>query len=256
MARVTVVKHARARFEMVDKVDPATGEPVRVPVMKKDGVTQKTTKSGALVFRTLSVQDRSKPLPNYTCGKCGVEIKPGMPYKWIEPKMRGLMVRCENCPNWNYWEYSDSLSARVAEIQSNAADALGVDFEDRSELEGILQEIASEIRSLAEEKEEAASNMEEGFGHSTYQSDELNEQAEQLNSWADEVESVDIPDMPEPEEQDCTECEATGEIDGETCNTCSGDKTLTPEEPTDEQMDEWRDEARQAAQDAVDNVSL
>jgi len=265
MPRVNYVKHARARFQMVPKLGD-DGQPVVVPVTRKNG-DAKTTKRGKEITRTLTVQDRTKPLPNYKCGKCGTEILPGMPYKWIEPKMRGLMVRCMDCPTWQPWEYSYSLSARIAEIQSNATDALAGDFDSPDDLKSILEEIAGEIRSLAEEKEEAASNMEEGFGHSTYQSDELNDQAEQLNGWADDVENTDIPDLPEPDNQ-CMHCEGTGTCDAgeecaeghecteEQCGNCGGTGEAGEEEPTDDQMNEWREEARQAAQDTVDNCPL
>lgn len=257
MPRVNYVKHARARYAMVPKRGE-DGKQIEVPVLRKDG-TPKTTKHGSPITRKLTVQDRTKQLPPLRCGKCDTLILPGQPYKWIEPKMRGMMVRCADCPNWNVWEYSDSLSARVAQIQDTAANILSSDFDSPDDLRSDLEEIASEIRSLAEEKEEAASNLEEGFGHETYQSQEISEQADQLNDWADEIENVDIPDLPEPEEQDCEECEGTGinsDPDDDGCSDCDGAGTVTPDDPTDEQMDEWREEARQAAQDAVDNCPL
>lgn len=52
MARVTYVKAARQRYEMVPVLD-ADGNPVRLPVLKKDGSPK-------------------KPLPNLTCGTCGI----------------------------------------------------------------------------------------------------------------------------------------------------------------------------------------
>lgn len=259
MARITYVKHARQRFEMVPKLDEQ-GKPVVVPVTRRGGEA-KTTKSGREVFRNVTVQDRSKPLPNYKCQKCGTEILPGQPYKWIEPKMRGMMVRCTSCPNWNVWEYSSSLSARIAEVQSNAADALAGDFESADDLTSILGDIASEIRSLAEEKEEAASNMEEGFGHETYQSAEIREQAEQLESWADEVENTDIPEAPTTDEVECEDEwheEDEEDRDGDVCPECGGDTPQLVEADDVEggTIDDWREEARNAAQEAVDNCPL
>jgi hypothetical protein len=273
MASVTYVKHARARYEMVPKTDEQ-GNPVQVPVTRKDG-SPKTTKHGRPVMRTLTVQDRSRPLPNYKCGKCGKEILPGMPYKWIEPRSGPyggrLMVRCTECPNWNIWEYSSSLSARIAELQFNASTALEAEFDSEDDLRSIMDEIATDIRSLAEEKEEAASNMEDGFGHETYQSQEIADQAQSLNDWADEVENVTIPDLPEPEEQDCEECDGNGEVDcsecgGDGCDDCDGGRVsceacngigqVQAEDPTDEQMDDWREEARSAVQEAIDNCPL
>lgn len=260
MPRVTFVKHARQRFEMVPKLGD-DGQPIRVPVTGRSG-SQKTTKRGREVFRTLTVQDHTKPLPNYACGKCGKEILPGMPYKWIEPKMRGLMVRCVECPSWNVWEYSDSLSARIAQIQGT--NDIPDNFESTEDATQWASEVAEQIRELSNEKQEAADNMEAGFGHETEQSSELASIADQLSSWADDLEGVDIPELPEPEEQDCEKCEGTGKVqasDGEAdghkaveedCDECGATGRVTPEEPTDEQMDAWRDEVRDALQSVLD----
>jgi hypothetical protein len=197
MARVNYVKHARARFEMVP-VTNEDGSVKQVPVLRADG-TPKKTKRGKEIYRTLTVQDRTKPLPNYKCGKCGKEIEPGMPYKWIEPRSGPyggrMMVRCADCPTWQVWEYSSSLSARIAQIQHNAGEALSADFDTPDDVTSILNDVAQEVRDLATEKQEAADNMESGFGHATYQSDELSETAQNLESWADDIEQADIPDL-------------------------------------------------------------
>jgi hypothetical protein len=66
--------------------------------------------------------------------------------------------------------------------------------DDPSEL---VSEIVEAIRELASEKEEAASNMEDGFGHETEQSNELRETADALEGWADELENISWPDEPE-----------------------------------------------------------
>jgi hypothetical protein len=114
---------------------------------------------------------------------------------------------------------------------------------------------------LAEEKGEAADNMEEGFGHETYQSQEIREQADQLESWADEVEQVDIPEAPDTDE---VECEAEWheedeeDRDGDVCPKCGGDTPQMVEADDVEggTIDDWKEEARNAAQEAVDNCSL
>lgn len=247
MARVTYVKRAQQRYETVPVIDPETGEQKRTPVMRKDG-TQKTTKKGRPVFLSLTKEDRTKPKPNLRCdfpGCSDPEIRPGQSYKHITPRSGPYGGHQKNRhvehPNWNVWEYSSSLSARIAEIEDMWSSRYA-DCESEDDVTELLSEIAEEARSLASEKEEAASNIEDGFGHETEQSMELVQQAESLNDWADEIESADAPEFPEPEETDCEDCGGTGTIENKPCQTCDGEGTVTPEEPTEEQIEEWLSE--------------
>lgn len=261
MARVTYVKRAQQRYATKPVIDPATGEQKRVPVMNPRTGEQKTTKSGRPVWFSITERDLEHPRPLLKCGACGKDIELGTPYKWIQPHGRGQMNRHADCPTWNVWEYSNSLSARIAQIQDGDPDSP----DSPEDIQSWLADKAQEIRDLAEEKREAATNIEEGFQHATYQSDELNDIAEQLDSWADEVEQADIPELPEPEEEDCEDCGGTGTVEGEDeegneaevdCDTCGGSSQVTPDEPSDEQMDEWREAAIQAAREALDNCPV
>lgn len=225
-----------------------------------------------------------------TCENCGDPIKVGDGYKWIAPRLPGSRSstkrkRCATCPGWHEWDYSNSLSARIAQIQHNTAQALSGSVESEDDVRNILEEAATAIEELAQEKRDSAESIESGFQHPTSQSEELAEQADSLESWAQEVRDADIPDFPEPEEEDCDECGGTGSVDidcaackgdgvvesadhteqvdceackGEgtvedTCGECSGAGTITPDDPTDEQVDAWREEAEQAVTDALDN---
>ena len=194
MPKINHVKKAQQRFAMTPKLD-ADGSPIRVPVMRPDG-TQKTTKRGKPVFRTPSVRDTSQPLPMPTCDFCRRTIEVGSSYKYVDLMSRGTRFRHSECPNWHPWELSGSLSARIAQIQYEAV----VEIDESMDVDDIVGEtsgVADEIRALAEEKREAAQNIEDGFGHPTYQSDELNEIADRLESWADEVEYIPFEDKPE-----------------------------------------------------------
>lgn len=264
MARVTHVKRAQQRYEMVPVLDE-NGQQKRVPVMRKDGVTPKTDKRGREITIGLTVRDYDKPKPMPKCGKCGTTIEVGQPYKWIEPHGRGQLVRCAACPTWQVWEYSSSLSARIAEIQYNN-DPSGVELNEPGDMTAWAADAASAARELAEEKEESANNMEEGFGHETSASAELRDVAEQLSAWADELENLEELELPTGEEEDCEQCDGTGEIDtpidggaesrNEPCAECNGTGRVEGEEPTEEQMDEWREEAREKMQEALDSVQL
>lgn len=244
MPRVTHVAKARERFE-------------RIPVTDNNGATvqsevARTTKTGRAVTRRQSKPDHSKPLPPLVCDHCRKPIEVGTSYKWIAPKIGGRKNRHESCPGWHPWEYSSALWARLAEIEHNAITAFSTSIiEDPSDVESIMQDAAEEARAIAEEKREAAENIREGFQHDTYLSEELDEQADSIESWADDLESFDVPELPEPEEEDCEECEGSGNLGEENCDTCGGSGQITPDEPTDDQMDEWRNEVESAMSDAL-----
>lgn len=264
MARVTVVKRAQQRYEMVPVIDEATGQQKRVPIMNTRTGKPKTDKRGREVTIGLTVRDYNKPKPMPRCGYEGCkhesrEIKVGESYKWIEPHGRGVMTRHADCPTWNVWEYSSSLSARIAEIQGT--NDVPDDLAEPSDATSWLEDVAQQIRDLAEEKRESASNIEEGFGHETEQSAELNDIADQLESWADDLEGTEVPDLPEPEEEDCDTCGGTGtddSVEGEEtpCTECDGTGQTTPDEPSEEQMDTWREEVTEALQGALDESPL
>jgi hypothetical protein len=214
MARITYVKKAQQRYKMVPVLNE-DGSPKRTPVMGRNG-QQKVTKRGKPVFMEITVADKSQPLPNRTCDHCHQEIKVGDPYKHISPKSGPYggrtMYRCDICPNWHVWEYSSSLGARTAEIGFDFSNALD-SVESEEDVQMALDDAASRVREIAEEKRESAQNIEDGFQHATYQSDELNDVADQLESWADEIEGATIPDFPEAEEEECELCEGTGEVE-------------------------------------------
>jgi hypothetical protein len=261
MARVTHVKKAQQRYATVPVLD-AEGKPVRTPVIGRNG-EQKKNKHGRPTYMTKTVADKSRPLPNYTCGKCGVEIKPGDPYKWIKPKSGPyggrLMVRCGSCPAWQVWEYSSSLSARTAQISHDFERAIdGATGPD--EITSALEDAANSAREIAEEKRESAQNIEDGFGHPTSSSEELNEIADSLDSWADEIEQADVPDLDDypcddcsgEGEVECQECDGSGEVEDETgdsvtCEDCSGDGKVECENGSCEEgkdIEAWLDEVR------------
>ena len=208
MARITHIKKAQQRYAQV-VVTNEDGTPKKSPVMVKgrDGeLVQKTTKRGAPVFVTLKVADKTQPLPNRKCERCGNEITVGSPYKYVSPKSGPYggrtRYRCASCPNWQVWELSNSLSARIAQLQNDWIVSADTDW-DEEQVSSHLSEAAEAIRELAEEKREAAQNIIDGFGHDTYQSDDLNEIADNLDGWADYVESADVPEKPvEPDDEE------------------------------------------------------
>jgi hypothetical protein len=248
MARVTHVKRAQVRYPTVDVLD-GDGSVIMIPVMK--GGEQRTTKRGRQVFMKKTAEDRTQPpLPDYECDSCRNPILPGTPYKHISPKSGPYggrkRTRHEGCPTWQVWEYSSSLNARLAQVEHDfVTEVSKADMTTEDGVQGALDDAANAIREIVGEKRDAADNIEQGFGHPTTQSEELEQLADDLESWADDIEAATIPEVPEPEEEDCDDCvSGVVEDDGEEsdCETCGGSGQVTGDEPTDAQMEEWRDE--------------
>ena len=126
--------------------------------------------------------------------------------KYISPRLPGSLgsvtrYRCESHPDWHVWEYSTSLSARIAEIQHDGANSILMMDEDTAE--STPSELADRIRDLASEKRESAENVESGFGHPVQLSEELSQQADDLEEWAGQIEMIDAVDgKPDEEDQD------------------------------------------------------
>jgi hypothetical protein len=94
------------------------------------------------------------------------------------------------------------------------------------DLEALASELADQIREVAQEYQGSADNIESGFGHSTSVSEDLADKAEQLESWADDIEGVDFDEFEEEEDD-----EEEGDDDSEE----EGDETA---------REEWLDEQR------------
>lgn len=238
MARVTFVKKAQQRYETVPVIDPDTGKQKVVPVLKRDG-TPKTTKTGREITRRLTMEDKTKPKPNRKCDKCGKEIEVGSPYKWIAPKSGpyggSKRFRCGDCPTWQIWEYSGNKRAPIWQAQHEVPN----EFESIEDAQSALNDFAAVVREVAASYGESADNIEDGFGHATYQSEELREQQESLERWAEELESVSFSVSDEPE--GCEDHEEGNVVhsDEDDCDGC------------DEKRQEWMDELHSEVDDLV-----
>lgn len=216
MARINHVKKAQVRYESKPVLND-DGTPKVTPVLRKDGTPKKTKKGKEIVMR-VTVDDKTKPKPNLRCGACGKDIEPGTPYKWVKTKSGpyggSKMNRHEGCPTWKPSELTSSKMAGVYAAQEECDEQIG-SCEDVSSLEELRDSIAEQIRGVAEEYEESAQNIEDGFGHETSMSEELREKAESLNQWADDIEQLtfddysgaDIDDLEEDDEDGITAAE-------------------------------------------------
>ncbi len=176
-----------------------------------------------------------------TCDFCGKPIPVGSAYKWIAPKTSKYssrrMVRHAGHPSWHPWEYTQALWAMVAQIQYEAEQAIN-SAESADDVQSALDDAVSAANELAEEKRANAQTVEDGFGHPTSTSEELNERADALEEWASQMESVSVPDYPEAEGE-CEPCSGTGKVAEEECEACGGDGQA---KVTDDMIDEWRSE--------------
>lgn len=284
MARVTHVKSARQRYAMVPVLDDE-GNVKRTPVMKRDGVTPKTTKTGREVTMKVTVQDRSKPLPNLRCDfpGCAVdggEILPGTSYKHITPRSGpyGGTQRNRHAghPDWNVWEYSYSRSAQVARTVSEIH-AMIDDYtmETADDFDNMRQQAQDMAQEQLDEQEEALGNMPEQLQDGS----QASEYRDALESWVDEIGNADAPDEGEAFE-DCDECDGTGEAkdscdncdgtgtcdagteDEDDCDECSGTGEIEDscsacdDGKTDVLNEDWVEEAKDTLREAVDGCEI
>ena len=206
MARITYVKKAQQRYATVPVIDPETGTQKVIPVFRKDGVTPKKTKAGKEITRRVTVADKSQPLPDHRCEKCGWEIKVGESYKWIKPKSGPYggrtRYRCSTCRNWRPSETTSSTIKGIVYSAQENFDDITSGLNPEGGLDAIIEainDVAEGYREAAEAARESASNIEDGFGHPTFQSEELEERADSLESAADSCESWDGEDFDEEE---------------------------------------------------------
>ncbi len=156
-----------------------------------------------------------KPLQ---CDHCGKPINIGDPYKWIAPRAHRAASgvkrnRHTTCPAWRpsqttssphlatIYGAQESAEEQIAAVTVGGADETA-DVEEN--LKGIAEEFAENIGEAVESYAESAQNIEDGFGHPTYQSEELQEKSEAIAQWADDVTSYDTTEY--DEDLDCTQC--------------------------------------------------
>jgi hypothetical protein len=167
--------------------------------------------------RTHFVQQRGRgkkgPFKELRCSTCGQPIEVGKPYKWFKMKTTYGGIKKSYHPDCEI-PASHRTTSRMGAIY-DAQTQLGNDLaqaEDFDSIREVLEAFAQEVRQVAEEYGESADNMESGFGHETYQSQELRERSEALEGWADEIEQWDFSgDEPDQDDYMTTDTEAYDE---------------------------------------------
>lgn len=281
MPKITSVKKAQQRYQMVPVLDD-DGNPKRVPVMGRDG-QQKKTKFGKPVTKAITVADKSQPLPDLKCDFPGCDINGGLiavgtPYKHMTPHGSAQKSRHAEHPNWNPWEYSSALWARVAQVQSEMENTIE-GLSEVDDFESVRDDLAQQAQELLDEKQESLDAMPEGLASGS----ELEEQVSALESWVDEIGSADAPEVPEPEpvtkwfvhgpdEQSLNEegYEEEGdasrdrdkylaehpEEDPDDWEITSEEQEAEDSDLDEEALDEWLEEAKQALREAVEGCEI
>lgn len=177
-----------------------------------------------------------------TCVHCQQPVLAGEGYSWAAPfRSHRRIVRHTACGPFRSSQIAsnDKLSALYA-IQETIEDWIESSANDEFTLDdakAVMDEAGDAAEEVASQYEESASSIEDGFGHSTYQSEEMTEYAEQCNDWAstlhDALDSVDELDEDEEDE----------------------DEPLTDEQKA-AKIDEWRQEVLSAMQDAANECPL
>lgn len=108
-----------------------------------------------------------------------------------------------------------------------------------------VQAVADAARSVGEEYNESAQNIEDGFGHETYQSAELREKGEALEDWANDLESWDPT-------QDAPDLDEFDDLD----DSLDEDDEDARETAIDEAIDNWLDEVKSEASDAIGEIPV
>jgi len=149
------------------------------------------------------------------CERCSDLIPIGTGYKWVKPRRHRAAagrkrIRCLTCPGWTAAELTSSEVLRIIyEAQATIETAAyegdvptdPTDCEAFTEaLTGLGDEFAEAIREAVDIRNDAADNIEEGFGHPTVQSDDLRAEGDQIEQWADEMESVTFGEFDPPDE--------------------------------------------------------
>jgi hypothetical protein len=176
-------------------------------------------------------------------------IKKGEMYYYWTPGFRGVKQMSKTPPKASQLTTSKMSAAYAAgEALEEAIDGASC----VQDLVDALEEAASEIRSVAEEYEEA-SQAETGNGNRVPNADEMEEKAQGLNDWADSLENdqseiegldasqyadmdIDITVLSEEliteEEEQCEQCDGSGKEKSDTeepddCPTCDGTGQVT-----------------------------
>lgn len=192
------------------------------------------------------------------CTRCGTEIKPGDSYRWFATRIGRSSQRKNFCSGCQIRPSDQTSSHHLQTLYSateGAEDALCGDDLSLSDIADILRSCGEAVKEVGEGYQESADAIEEGFGHSTYQSEEIAEKAQELETFGDDLDSAadDIESLDDPDEEAAS---ILADFEGET----DDDGKPVDEDEGDEFVQSVREERREnavgAANDALCNCPM
>jgi len=185
------------------------------------------------------------------CRQCGHEIAVGESYKHFTKRFSPTVFFCsEHSPKG-----SDLVGGKAGDLIR-----IGEDLEENlngaetvEDIESALDTAVQEANDLADQLRESASNIEDGFGHATMMSEEIEGRADDIETWVGELESAkdDIGQEDEPEEpgDEPAKSDFTNEREYEDAHD-SWEEVAAAHAEWDEAQEDLLDNARQVASDA------
>ena len=176
-----------------------------------------------------------------TCAICRHQVQVGEPYKHITHKTGPSSGFRENFCHQCSPRPSHFLSGRARQLAE-----ICETFEDNAnqawlpDLKEALTTLAEDINGLADDIQDSADSITDGMGHSTAQSDAMEETARDLQDWADAL-TAHAEDCPDTREADCEEHGQVAITDKGQCPQCQAILLPDPDEMTDAEQ-EWFEE--------------
>jgi hypothetical protein len=160
--------------------------------------------------RITTVEKAQKSKRERTCYSCHQSIEVGQSYRWTQPSRYSMRYNWHiDCamPPGSALETNDKRATAMAAFE-NLYDNLGSlltdaendpDFDLEDAVSSALTDAADEVEQAAEMWRESQQAIEDGFGHATYQSDEMAERADEYDGVAQSLQAIDTtPDDDQP----------------------------------------------------------
>ncbi len=173
-------------------------------------------------MRVNHVQAAAKP---GTCDACPDPIEKGQSYNWVKPRHGSKRSRHAACRPFRPSELTSNEKLQTLYAAQEAIEDAMAEWQEvaagdftTSILVDALETAAEQAREAASMYNEAADNLEHGFGHPTNQSEELQSNAADAEAWADELETaagdlVDGDDTDEDWDEEAWRSEIVGHIE-------------------------------------------
>ncbi len=197
-----------------------------------------------------------------SCIKCGTPIKRGDSYKWFSSRIGRSSIRKNFCSNCQIQQSdrtsSPNLQTLYLALEGAENDLGNMQESSLGEIAAILETAAEGVQDASDGYTESADNMVDGFGHETYQSEEIREKAEALESFASELRDAasEVEGSEDPDESDAEIAENLGL---ERINDDDAEEPEFDDEDTDaivQERERRLAEAVDLAENALMNVPL